>query len=219
MLKQYDYDKLKKIIDTEKTKITKELAKDTDDCLLEVTVVLKNFFDFLYNENAETIANSLIALDSWMTHRQVGPIRKQDIKMGNIYMADLGFGYNFESGYYHPILVLDVIGASVVIVPVTSSRKQVISAPTNKFVELIEKSDFEDPTKTLDSKSVAIISNIRSLSSFRLSSFIGKIKDKRMDEIKEATAHLVFNRIMNTCDNKILDLQHKLDWNTPNDYY
>jgi mRNA-degrading endonuclease toxin of MazEF toxin-antitoxin module len=218
-LQNYDINKLKNIISSEKIKGAnlKTNARDSDDCLLEVTVLLKEFFDFIYNERSETIANGLIALDSWISNRQNGTYAIRDLKIGQVYMADLGLGYNNEAGYYHPIVILDVIGATVMVLPVTSSTSQVNSASTNRYLKLIERADFENSVHTLDSTSVAIMSNLRVIGPNRLLLYIGTVNATKIGEIKEETVSITFGKIIadykkevSTLKNNILELENKV---------
>jgi len=209
-LNQYDSEKLKNIIYSEKAKEKKLDARAYDDCLLEVTVVLKEFFDFIYTEKAETAANGLIALDSWISNRQSGLFKTRGLAIGQVYMADLGLGYDCESGYFHPVIILEIIGSTVLVLPVTSSKNQVNSIGKNRYIKLIEKTDFEKQSLSLDVDSVAIMSNLRALGPNRLSAFIGTINADKTKEIKEATASIVFGKIISDYKYKVSELEKKI---------
>jgi len=210
-LHQYDIDKLKNIIYVEKVNGIKSDARASDDCLLEVTVVLKEFFDFIYTEKAETVANGLISLDSWISNRQSGLFKTRELAIGQVYMADLGLGYDFESGYYHPVIILEIIGSTVMVLPVTSSKNQVNNVGKSRYIKLIKKTDFENQSLSLAVDSVAIMSNLRAMGPNRLLSFIGKINADKTKEIKEATASIVFSTIVNDYKYKTSELEKKVE--------
>lgn len=224
-MKIYDYNKLKAVIDTEKRKLSRDKvnAKNCDDCLLEVTVLLKKFFDFLDTNKAELIANQLISLDYWMERREVETYKISNIKIGEVYMADLGLGYDKEAGFYHPVMILDKIGAVIIVIPISSSTNQVNNAinGNNKYLCLIEEKDFENLSNKLDSTSVAILSNIRAIGTNRLLSLIGKINNKKAIKIKEETSRIIFEKIIKDYEKQIFDLKQtfNLTCEIGNDYY
>lgn len=104
------------------------------------------------------------------------------IKQGEIYRVDLGEPTGSEPGYKHPHIVIqnDLFNSSnintVVVCTLTSNLKRG-QAPGNIILNMGEAN--------LPKKNVVNISQIYTVNKSELTELIGKVSEKRMDEILE----------------------------------
>lgn len=104
------------------------------------------------------------------------------IKQGEIYRVDLGEPTGSEPGYKHPHIVIqnDLFNSSnintVVVCTLTSNLKRG-QAPGNITLNMGEAN--------LPKKNVVNISQIYTVNKSELTELIGKVSEKRMDEILE----------------------------------
>lgn len=106
----------------------------------------------------------------------------KDIKRGEIYYADLSPIVGSEQGGIRPVLILqnnagNHFSSTTIIVPITSVPKKK-SQPTHIFIDY----DF------LESRSVVLLEQLRTIDKQRLSDYLGQISQEDMQRIEGSMA-------------------------------
>ncbi len=130
-------------------------AGTSELCWREFLVAVSYFNDnCCYDISEEEIADITKSLFNW-THRKnfikyrvkdttVTPPRmvEGDIKLGDIFLVDLGINYKPECSYAHPALILEEIDGMVAIVP-TSSNIEKLKKHIIQFLMMVENGIIE----------------------------------------------------------------------------
>lgn len=106
----------------------------------------------------------------------------KDIKRGEIYYADLSPIVGSEQGGVRPVLILqndtgNHFSSTTIVAPITSVPKKK-SQPTHIFIDY----DF------LESESVVLLEQLRTIDKQRLSDYLGLISSKDMQKIEVSMA-------------------------------
>ena len=103
---------------------------------------------------------------------------KVPINLGDIFLADLGNCYKPELAFPHPVVIIEIIGSMVLIVPSSTSPNIVNNAyhpidnPTgNDFYRKVKKSD------GFNCDSALILSNLRAISQGRFLDHLGTLNN------------------------------------------
>lgn len=138
-------------------------AKDSN-IYSEFVFSITNMIESSETLTTEELAMLTISLQSWVTRKNYTKC-KIPINLGDIFLADLGNCYKPELAFPHPVVVLEIIGSMVFIVPSSSSPNIVSNA--YHPIDNPSGSYFYRKVKKLDGfncDSALILSNLRAIS-------------------------------------------------------
>lgn len=103
-------------------------------------------------------------------------------RRGDIYLADLNPYFGSEQGGIRPVLVLqnntgNFYCPTLIVAPLTARRSKKPNQPTHYHLNGV---------RGMDSPSVALLEQIKTIDKRRVRSYIGKISREQMDGVNEA---------------------------------
>lgn len=209
-----DFTKLRSVVgrsDSGTTNVT-----SSRDCYPEYTSLISNYVvkhnSFFEKESAMHI----MSMQNWLNKKEIQSA-PTNVEVGQIWFADLGSNYKPETSYSHPVLVLEVIGSMVLIVPSTTNSSKLTTAyhpadnPSgNKFYRKVKRAD------GFASDCSLVLTNVRAISQGRLLSFKNKIatdSTSLFTEVKSTCFELCFPKQkieLVKSQQKISELESKL---------
>ncbi len=190
------------------------LSKDSEVCKSNVEIFISNFRDYLLSTDVYECSSLLISENNWFFRKANVKCKGKDnvalpLFAGQLIQVDLGKDYEVESGLIHYGLILKVVKDKVLIIPMTTTPKQISVAfhpkknPTGKF-HLRRGLLSEGFTK-----SVALyINDIRCVSIGRLLPYksVDKINVNTYNEIREHVLRYYFADMFKEYDNRVNQL-------------
>lgn len=161
-------------------------------CYPEYNALISNYIIKHNSFKEKESALHIMSMQNWITKKEVQTSRTAP-KIGEIWLADLGSNYKPECSYPHPVLILEIVGNMVYVVPGTTSPRLVAQAyhpvdneTGSKFFRKVGRTDGFSTVGTL------ILSNARSISK-------GRLLDRKgtMQNISDPTS--VFYEIKDKC--------------------
>ncbi len=176
-----NFEKLKNIISEPDSKNNK--ANHSEEGWREFMVMISNYIFSAGKLNEDELAMHTMSMQNWLIRKDYTTCNNQ-LKIGDIYFADLGVNYKPEFSYPHPVLILEFIGQMILIVPVTTSKITVEKAfhpEGNQAGERFYR--FVNSENGFSEDSALILSEVRTISKGRLLDYKGRIRN--LDMIRE----------------------------------
>lgn len=182
-----------------KTKNTEE----SSICLREFLKIIENEFQFHRGLKQDESANFMMSFQNWILRREYNSC-KDEVKIGDIFYADLGINYKPEFSYHHPVIILEKIGNMYLVVPVSTTPSNVQDAyhPTDKpdgdkFLRKVYGNETPAKSDGFERTGAVLLTDIKTVSKGRLLSRKGSLKNINQEgslfrEIKEKTFKLSF---------------------------
>ena len=184
-----DFSRLQKIIADDDSK--GKIANNTSICLDEYMNYITNYLLKCKELNEEELAMLVISEQNWLLRRDFFT-SKATVDIGDIFYADLGKNYKPECSYGHPVLVMEIIGNMIFVVPVSSSK--------DKIKEAYHPINNKDGNKNLrkvtieegfNSECSLLLSNARTISG-------GRLLEKKENIFNSDKGKELFEEIKNT---------------------
>lgn len=200
---------------------------DTERGLFDFTSLLSNLVSLIQQLSEEELAFITISLQNWITRKNntkyYDKQGNNEVKVGEIFFADLGIGYKPEIAYTHPVIILEKIKGYVLVVPTTTSKKTL-----DRAYHPIDNPDGDKRYRKIKSGEgterdcAVILTNIMTISQGRLierKGTLDNIKDENsiFNELKMKAFYFCFPKQYKIYNDMLL----KEEWcnNTPNDIY
>lgn len=120
-----DFSRLQKIIADDDSK--NKLSNNASVCLDEYMNYITNYLLKCKELNEEELAMLVISEQNWLLRKDFFT-SKATVNIGDIFYADLGKNYKPECSYGHPVLIMELIGNMIFVVPVSSSKDKIKEA-------------------------------------------------------------------------------------------
>ncbi len=184
-----DFTRLQKIIADNDSK--NKIANSTSVCLDEYMNYITNYLLKCKELNEEELAMLVISEQNWLIRRDFFA-SKAPVDIGDIFYADLGKNYKPECSYGHPVLVMEIIGNMVFVVPVSSSPDKIKEA----YHPIDNKDGNTNLRKVTDregfkSDCTLLLSNARTISG-------GRLLEKKENIFNSDRGKELFEEIKNT---------------------
>lgn len=184
-----DFSRLQKIIADDDSK--DKIANNASVCLDEYMNYITNYLLKCKELNEEELAMLVISEQNWLLRKDFFT-SKVTVDIGDIFYADLGKNYKPECSYGHPVLVMEVIGNMIFVVPVSSSKDKIKEAyhpKDNKDGNMnYRKVTSEEGFK---SECSLLLSNARTISG-------GRLLEKKENIFSSKNGKELFEEIKNT---------------------
>lgn len=174
------------------------VANESGICRTEFEKLIQNLNKHATALSEEELSLIIMTLQNWIDRRNRFDPPEQ-IKVGEIYLADLGNNYKPEFSFIHPVLILEIIGNMLLVIPTSSSAHNIHDAyhPVEnphglKYLRKVQRNDGFARTSAL------LLSHIRTISPGRLLGKKGEMpstsKGSVFAEVKQAAFQLCFPR-------------------------
>jgi mRNA-degrading endonuclease toxin of MazEF toxin-antitoxin module len=178
-------------------------VRNSKDCYPEYNALLSNYIVKHNSFKEKESALHIMSMQNWIDRKEKQkPSSGVAVDVGQIWLADLGNNYKPECAYPHPVIILELIGNMVFVVPCTTSSNIVSQAfhpidnPSgNMFYRKVTVAD------GFKADGAAILSNVRAISQGRLLDYKGKLQN-----ISDPTS--LFAEIKNRCLEFCFPKQH-----------
>lgn len=198
-MERIDFNKLRTV--TQKVSSATTNVKNSKDCYPEYNSLVSNYIIKHNSFKEKESALHIISMQNWIMKKDKQTVPGA-LNVGEIWYADLGSNYKPEASYNHPVVILELIGNMVLVIPCTTSPRMLSKAfhpidnPTgNMYLRKVTRTDGFASDCTL------ILSNIRSISKGRLVDRKGQLND-----ITNPTS--IFYEIKNKCLQFCFPKQH-----------
>lgn len=173
------------------------LGNTSSDCLSEFTATLSNYIEHIHTTTQEELALLTMSTQDWILRRGY-TTTKHDVKMKDIFFADLGNNYKPEFSYPHPVVILEKVGYLYIVVPSSTSPGNIGQAhhpiykpKGSKYMRLVYGDD-TDHSDGFEKTGALLLSNLRTISAGRLLEKKGNISEDLYQEIKHKCFQLCF---------------------------
>lgn len=199
------------------SKNNKIIAKDSEVCKTNINIFSKNIQNFLLSTDVCECSSLLISENNWFYRK--GNIKYKgknsvdlDLHVGQLIQVDLGKNYDVESGLIHYGLILKILKDKVLIIPMTTAKKQIdvayhpIENKSGKF-HLRKGNISEGFTKTV----ALYINDIKCVSIGRLLPYknVDIIEQSAYNNIKEHVLRFYFADMFKEIDKNIKQIKNE----------
>lgn len=154
-------------------------ASESEICWREFLLSVAYFTnDCSYKIKEDEISDITKSLYNWTTRRNskkcfsknidTGNYDEVEVKVGDIFLADLGINYKPECSYVHPVIIIEKVEEYVVVLPTSTNENKILNAynfdtKTGKwyYIKVSESDGF-------DSTCVVMLNNLKTISKGRL---------------------------------------------------
>lgn len=199
-----EFNELKNIVKDRSSKLKR--AEESSACLRGFIASVINLIESCLTLMQDEMANVIMSLQNWVIRRSFTSYKRGDVKIGDIFYADLGLNYVPEYSYHHPVIVLEKIGNRVMVVPVSTSPDNISNAyhpidnPTDsKYLRKVYGNDYGQNSDGFEKTGAVLLSDLKVISQGRLIEKKGELKninnkDSLFQEIKNKVFALTFPR-------------------------